>query len=118
MTPERAQPEPRRPGWTWVQHLQAAVLVGALEDVGRIGSARALRLAAAAREWVASDADGHPFAFVVICGSLALEPSAVRRAVATRAPKPRTLSPRLLAWREALAEGPTPTATAPACMCL
>jgi hypothetical protein len=103
-----AVPEPFRRPWTWPQRLQAAVLANALEDVHRTGTARALRLAEDARGWVASDDDAGPFAFVAVCASLGLDPGAVRRAVAARAPKPRPLSlaaQRRAAWHAAGDDG-------------
>ena len=89
----------------WVARLQAEVLLLALEDACRTGSARALRLAEDARDWLATDDDAHPFAFVVICTSLGLDASAVRAAVARRARTPRVptrAEERRAAWRAAV----------------
>lgn len=76
-------PQPRA-AWSWAQRMQVARLALALEDVHRVGSARAQRIAADARAWLASDQDTGPFSFTAICGSLSLDPAAVRRAARAR----------------------------------
>jgi len=80
--------------WSGTRALMAAVLEDAIQNLGSsVGQKRA-----EAERWITSPEKGYVFSFTVICETLKLSPSAVRRSVlrlVDRAQSSRRLLPRI-----------------------
>jgi hypothetical protein len=82
----RVEPDAAPPPWLGMRALMLAVLEEAIHSSGSsVGHVRA-----AAVRWIVSPEHRYVFSFVVICETLGLEPSAVRRSIMRLVDKKRT----------------------------